>query len=208
MPPTARDRQHYALQTIFSFFLGLMVTAFIGVGVNTFYESPRTVVEDQYRDLNRQMEDIQGFGKAEDQLTSADKAKLKSLQEQMRKLDDEVQAKEKSWQINTSIIIIVFATAVMGVSLIRSEELKVISNGLLLGGLFTMIYGTGWIIASGDSKMRFFVITFALVVALGLGYMKFVRGKSSDDDDMTDMLAGGGMAVGAAGAMSSTDTPD
>ena len=31
------DRQHYALQTIFSLFLGLMVLALIGVGVNTFY---------------------------------------------------------------------------------------------------------------------------------------------------------------------------
>ena len=36
----AADRQHAALQTIFSFFLGLMVVAFIGVGVNTFYPSP------------------------------------------------------------------------------------------------------------------------------------------------------------------------
>ncbi len=36
----ATDRQHYALQTIFSFFLGLMVLAFVGVGVNTFYPQP------------------------------------------------------------------------------------------------------------------------------------------------------------------------
>jgi len=32
----ARDRQNYALQTIFSFFLGLMVLAFVVVGVITF----------------------------------------------------------------------------------------------------------------------------------------------------------------------------
>ena len=35
-------RQHYALQVIFSFFLGLMVTAFIGIGVNTFFPAPET----------------------------------------------------------------------------------------------------------------------------------------------------------------------
>ena len=40
MPASASDRQHYALQTIFSFFLGLIVLAFVGVGVNTFYPSP------------------------------------------------------------------------------------------------------------------------------------------------------------------------
>lgn len=35
-----RDPGTSMLQVIFSFFLGLMVTAFIGVGVNTFYPEP------------------------------------------------------------------------------------------------------------------------------------------------------------------------
>ena len=34
-------RQGGGLQTIFGIFLGLMVTAFIGVGVYTFYPSPQ-----------------------------------------------------------------------------------------------------------------------------------------------------------------------
>jgi uncharacterized membrane protein len=67
----------------------------------------------------------------------------------------------------------------MGISLIRSEQLRVISNGLLLGGLFTMVYGVGWIIASGESIARFGVIVFALAVTLGLGYLKFVRGREA-----------------------------
>ena len=50
----ATDHQHYALQTIFSFFLGLMVLAFIGVGVNTFYPSPAEQHEQQLQELQRQ----------------------------------------------------------------------------------------------------------------------------------------------------------
>jgi hypothetical protein len=78
--------------------------------------------------------------------------------------------------VNTSIILVVFATLVMGISLIRSDQLRVLSNGLLLGGLFTMVYGSGWVIASGSSIARFLVILFALAVTIALGYLKFVRG--------------------------------
>jgi uncharacterized membrane protein len=99
------------------------------------------------------------------------------------------------WARNTSIILILFATLVMGISLIRSEQLRVISNGLLLGGLFTMVYGVGWIIASGESVARFGVIVFALAITLGLGYLKFVRGKE----------AGAAAAVAVAGAGGEVD---
>ena len=81
----------------------------------------------------------------------------------------------KTWARNTSIILVLFATLVMVISLTLSDQLRVISNGLLLGGLFTMLYGVGWVIFSGNSTARFIVILFALVVALGLGYVKFVR---------------------------------
>ena len=85
------------------------------------------------------------------------------------------------WGRNTSIILITFATLVMSISLIMSDRLKVISNGLLLGGLFTMLYGTGWIIATGTSQARFFVMTAALAITLGLGYVRFVRERRDSD---------------------------
>ena len=63
----------------------------------------------------------------------------------------------------------------MGISLVRADELPVINNGLLLGGVFTMLYGTGWTLASGDSLLRFWVMLVALLITLGLGYVRFVR---------------------------------
>jgi hypothetical protein len=67
------------------------------------------------------------------------------------------------------------ATLAMAVSLIRADQLPVISNGLLLGGVFTMLYGVGWIIATDVSKARFVVMAIALVITLLLGYARFVR---------------------------------
>ena len=168
------DRQHYALQTIFSFFLGLMVLAFIGVGVNTFYPSPATQREQAQQKIDRQIEAINAVNQNKS-LDAAQQAQIQKLQNERNALQDVIDADMKIWARNTSIILVIFATLVMSVSLVRSEQLRVLSNGLLLGGLFTMLYGTGWVIFSGNSTARFLVIAFALLVAIGLGYAKFVR---------------------------------
>lgn len=63
----------------------------------------------------------------------------------------------------------------MAVSLLRAVQLPVISNGLLLGGVFTMVYGVGRIIVTDTSTVRFLVMTAALAITLGLGYLRFVR---------------------------------
>jgi uncharacterized protein HemX len=198
MATATADRQRYALQTIFSFFLGLMVLAFIGVGVNTFYQSPEDRVTPQRDDIQRQMDqlNVKSEGRS---LDATDQAKMDKLQAAQNELGRSIETAMKDWARTTSIILILFATLVMGVSLIRSEQLRVVSNGLLLGGLFTMLYGTGWVIFSGNSTMRFVAITFALLVALGLGYLKFVRERAGRA--AAEATAGAvGAAAGATGA--------
>jgi len=59
-----------------------------------------------------------------------------------------------------------------------------------------MLYGTGWVIFSGNSTARFVVIAFALLVAIGLGYAKFVRERAGR------AAAEAAGASGAAGAAS------
>ncbi len=186
----AKERSNTALQIIFSFFLGLMVVAFIGVGVYTFYPPPEQRLDDQVQELYRQQEDIQNF-KDQSQLTAADREKLRTVQLAIRKLEDKQQASRETWGRNTSIILITFATIVMSISLIRAEQLRVISNGLLLGGVFTMLYGTGWVIATSTSKARFWVMTVALMITLALGYLKFVRDREQGPATAVPSLATG-----------------
>lgn len=171
----ATDRQHNALQVIFSFFLGLMLVAFIGVGVNTFYPGPYEDESAELEELYEQQNDIQRLRDPDGQLTAAEQAELDELRAETRALEEERNDAEEIWVRNTSIVLILFATGVMSISLIRSEQLRIISNGLLLGGLFTMVYGVGWAIADGGSVARFGVMTFALVATFALGYLRFVR---------------------------------
>jgi len=175
----ASERQRYALQVIYSFFLGLMVTAFIGVGVNTFFPPPESEYQEQLDELESAQEDIEVLYPGSGELTEQEREEIQGIRAEIRELEEKQRAEFETWARDTSIILVLFATLVMGVSLVRSEQLRIISNGLLLGGVFTMLYGTGWVIAAGSSVARFAVMTFALVVTFVLGYVRFVRGRKA-----------------------------
>jgi hypothetical protein len=191
-----RDRQRDALQTIFSFFVGLMVLAFIGVGVNTFYEFPEAW-SDQEQKLYREQQNVNPKSDPAT-LTPAQKAENDRIQAKLDALQKKREADRQIWARNTSIVLVLFATIVMGISLVRSDQLRVLSNGLLLGGVFTMLYGTGWVVFSGSSTARFLVILFALAVTIALGYLKFVRGRKAEAPAAAVPAATGDAASGAA----------
>jgi hypothetical protein len=178
------------LQTIFSIFLGLMVTAFIGVGAYTFYPPPQKELDRQIQDLNRSEQYFRNARPSEG-LTATERQELQKISEERDKLADEARVAREGWGRITSIILIALATLAMAVSLVRSDQLPVISNGLLMGGVFTMIYGVGWIVATDSSVARFIVITVALAITLVLGYSRFVRGKAIPAPSRGQAIAGG-----------------
>lgn len=120
-----------ALQIIFAFFLGLVVVAFVGIGVNTFYPEPTYTNWDS--------------------------------------------ATASTWRLITGIILLVLATLILVISLALPSHQAVITNGLLLGGVFTMIYAVGITISTDQSIWRFVVVAVALVVTIGVGYLKFAK---------------------------------
>jgi hypothetical protein len=170
----ADTRSGTGLQTLFAIFLGLMVTAFAGVGVYTFYPSPDVHYRDRIVSLDRQQQAIKN-SRPENALTVADRAQIQRLTDERNRVQDTNRASTEAWGGRTSIILVSLATIVMAISLLAAAQLPVISNGLLMGGVFTMLYGVGWVIVSGTSTTRFIVMTFALVITLALGYMRFVR---------------------------------
>ena len=161
------------LRTIFSIFLGLMLTVFFGIGVYTFHPPP-TQFKDQIKELKKQEQVIKTTKKASE-LTSSDRDRLEEIALKRRELMISAEEARKPWCLSTSIILIVFSTLTLVVSLVKAVQLQVVSNGLLLGGVFTMLYGMGWIAFAGTSMIRFLVITAALMVTLVLGYVRFVR---------------------------------
>ena len=166
------------LQTLFAIFLGLMVTAFVGVGVYTFYPPPDKQFRTRIEALARQEQAIRN-SQPENALTPADRAQMQKIIDERNRIQDASRASSEAWASRTSIILVALATIAMALSLTAVAQLPVISNGLLVGGVFTMLYGVGWVIASGTSTARFVVMSFALVITLGLGYLRFVRRRAA-----------------------------
>lgn len=168
------------LQTLFAIFLGLMVTAFVGVGVYTFYPSPDKEFRARIEALGRQEQTIRN-SQPESALTPADRAQMQKIIDERDRIQDASRASTEAWAGRTSIILVALATIAMALSLTAVAQLPVISNGLLMGGVFTMLYGVGWVIVSGTSTTRFIVLSLALVITLALGYLRFVRRRGSAD---------------------------
>ena len=166
------------LPTVFAIFLGLMITAFIGVGVNTFYPSPAEPFERQMQEFGRQEREIER-GRPDAELSIVDRERLRTLRDSVTVLNRRAQEARDGWGRTTSIILITFATLVMAIAVLRADQLAVLSSGLLLGGVFTMCYGVGMILATTTSVARFVVLTMALVVTIGLGYLRFARKSGS-----------------------------
>jgi len=161
------------LRTIFSIFLGLMLTAFAGIGVYTFHPPPDEF-DDRMRELTREEQAIMA-SRPSSELTADERDRIEDIGRQRREMSREAVEARKPWCLSTSILLIVFSTLLLVVSLVRANELQVISNGLMLGGVFTMLYGIGWIAFTGTSVLRFVVMTIALGITLGLGWYRFVR---------------------------------
>jgi hypothetical protein len=188
MPPRPQEIAvgRAILQAIFAVFLGLMITAVVGVGVYTFHPSPADATQAQIDALYVQRGQVDGCGsglakecRSWDQLGTSERAEVARIDAQVATLQEQAREQRESWSQTTSIVLIAIATVLMVISLVLGDPLTVLSNGILLGGLFTMLYGVGWGIASGNSLTRFVVLVVALLVSLVLGYLAFVRGRGA-----------------------------
>lgn len=194
----AQAVQQGVLQALYALFLGGIITAFLVVGLNTFYPAPE-VNEEELAALDERELDLLDCppGEAECELTDAERAQLRALDVQREALWEERDEAQRSWSRTAGVLLIGLATLLLALSLIRWDRAIVLSNGLLLGGLFTMVGGIGLTIAGGEGIDRFLVLTLALGITVGLGYLRFARraepvqevGASLVDSDLEDRVA-------------------
>jgi hypothetical protein len=148
------------LRIVYTFFLGLLLAMFIGLGINTFYEGPK---EPDYP--------IGIDAYTPKQLTEEQAKKQHDYEVAMAKYNKEMQPYNR----NVSIIALIAAVILLVISLIYEKRINIISDGVLLGGLFTLLYSLIRGFASQNTKYVFIVVTIGLIVALYLGYHRFVK---------------------------------
>lgn len=156
------------IKYVYIVFIGLLLAAFVGVGIAAFYKGPKAPeypVELQYPDPA-----IKGDPYATE---SAERRQLQREQDEKFKQfnkDNEIYNK------NVSIIALVASIIFLVVSLTLFKKILVIADGVLLGGVLTLAYSIVRGFGSNDDTFRFLVVSAGLVVAMVLGYIKFVRG--------------------------------
>ena len=138
------------IKHIYTFFIGVLLATFIGVGVAAFYEAPR---QPDYP-----------IGETTPEI-------MKQLEVNNRDYWNST----KIYARNVSIITLIFSVSILVVSLTLLSKLQLISDGLLLGGLFTELYSIARGFESQDNKFRFVVVTAGLITSLTIGYLKFIK---------------------------------
>lgn len=152
------------LRLVYTFFLGILIALFVGVGISTFYPAPE---EPEYP------------------VSTSAVMKEPTLEEQAaqdaayNKARDAFDDKFAVYNRNVSIIAIMSAVLLLVASIVYEKKIRFIADGIMLGGLFTLVYSIGRGLASGDSKYTFVMITVSLAVVLYLGYHRFVKPPTS-----------------------------
>lgn len=155
------------IKLIYTLFLGLLISLFIGLGIDAFYKSPET--PEYPSELNLAKPDCGNY------------EELKEKQEQFDEKQREFIKQEKSYNKNVSIISLLASIIIMIISFYFLSKIQMIADGVLLGGVFTTIYSIIRGLMSNSSQFRFLVVTIGLIIALVLGYLKFIKEKNKAD---------------------------
>jgi hypothetical protein len=81
--------------------------------------------------------------------------------------------KFQAYSRNVSVASMCGAVLLLGASLLLERRNKVMANGVLLGGLFTLVYGVGRGFVSRDTTTLFVTLAVALLIVLYLGFRRF-----------------------------------
>jgi hypothetical protein len=96
-----------------------------------------------------------------------------------------------AWRLTTGIWLLVCATLVMVAAMfIGSDRIPVIGNGILLGGVFTMIYAVGMALSAPNQWPRLAIVGVALLVTVGIGYWKFATRRAKPPTELVDVPQG------------------
>ncbi len=149
---------------IYTFILGVFIALLFGVGTAAFYEAPKApeypVSSTEYKMSDPTVEE-----------QKAQKIRDEKFQSEMKDYD----TKNRAYSKNVSIILLVLAVFSVVIAFAAVSIVGFLSDGILLGGLFTLLHGLVRGFAADDNKYLFVATTIAVAVVLYLGYRRFIQ---------------------------------
>lgn len=151
------------LKVIYTFFLGLLLALFVGMGISTFYLAPS---EPELPTGVYESRPIDSKAVSEEQALAD-----REYESQWREYSEKMQIYNR----NVSILSLIISVVLLVVAFVLERRNTILSNGLLLGGVFTLAYGIIRGIMSENTQYRFIAISVALAIVVYLGYRRFGR---------------------------------
>ena len=148
------------IKLIYTLFLGILIAIFVGLGINTFYPGPK--MPDYPTTISSPI--------ASDP-TAKQSADQAAYDVSYKKYNDAV----KPYNRNISVVIMIAAVSLLAISILTEKKMHIISDGVMLGGLFTLIYSIGRSFTSSSNKYAFAVTSIGLAAVIYLGYHRFVQ---------------------------------
>jgi hypothetical protein len=148
------------MRTVYTFFLGLLLALFVGLGVATVHPGPEEPAPPPAVATARETGEL--APEEQQQWTAYERDREAWEVEAMRHSRD------------VGVAALVASVVLLAVSLAVERRRPVLAHGVLLGGLFTLLHSVVRSLISQDTIASFAVVTVALVVVLYLGYRRFV----------------------------------
>ena len=149
------------LKFVYSLFLGLLLAIFVGLGVAAFYPAPTAP---EYPKVLMERDVSKDYTAEERQTESA-------YNEEFDAYNDRLQG----YYRNASIVVLVAAVVLAALGLGLHTKLDILADGLLLGGLFSLIYSISLSFAADNQRYSFAVVAVGIAVTAAAGYMKFMK---------------------------------
>jgi hypothetical protein len=157
------------LKYAYVIFIGVLLATFIGVGIAAFYKAPKS--PDYPVSLK-----FPAVAPGEREASIS--AQQRMDQERFDQIQKDYQQKNQDYNKIVSIIALLAAVLILIISLTVLKTMTVIADGAILGGVLTLLYSIFRGFEANDDVFRFIVVSVGLVVAVILGYLKFIKGQT------------------------------
>lgn len=141
--------ENKVLKIIFTLFIGVMVALFVGFGIEAFYPSP------VYPDIIWK-----------ENMTADQEAAMQAAQ---TAYDESVRLHNQI----VSIVVTAVAVVIMVGSMFLEKRNRTLTNGLLLGGLFSLVYGSTVGFSAGSALVTFITVGVGLIAVIVVGVRRF-----------------------------------
>lgn len=148
------------LEGLYSILLGIFLTFFVGIGINTFYPPV------MYNEPVSCMAPVQ---------KETQPVQSPQVQEQCQKDILKNQERTNTYSQNVSLISLVSAVIYSGIGFLVFRSVQLFSSGFLFGSIFTLLYSLARGLNSNNHVFAFIVVIVSIVLVMTIGYFRFIR---------------------------------